>query len=74
MGLVASLTIGIGLLILMELLLWVLFRRRIAGLVFPHEFDESFFRFFTLRRMEIVAVAHLFFLCAAYVLSLIAVW
>ncbi|MDO8649470.1 MAG: hypothetical protein Q7R81_06860 [Candidatus Peregrinibacteria bacterium] len=63
-----------GLVIAMELVLWKLFRRKIAGLLFPLEADQSFFRFFTLNRLRAIAVVHTIVLLVMLFLSLSFLW
>ncbi len=66
--------IGIGIILATELFLWRAFRRKVAGLIFPHETDASVFRFFTLRRMHAIAIAHSFLLAATVAVCFFLLW
>ena len=50
------------LIVVVEVVLWMLFKRRIQGICFPHDMDASFFRFFTLGRLRVIAISHTLFL------------
>ncbi len=54
--------IGALVVICTELTLWLVFRRKIAGLLFPREADQSFFKFFSISRLRLVAIFHTLFL------------
>ena len=60
--------------IIVELILWKLFQRKIAGLNFPHETDASFFRFFTMNMMRLCALLHAIALIVLPSFFLILLW
>jgi hypothetical protein len=68
------LTIAIVFILSSETFLWTLFRRKTVGIRFPHELDTSFFRFFTLARVRMVALLHTLFLFTVVVFSLLFLW
>ncbi len=68
LGAVILLTLGV------ECALWVAFRRKVVGLTFPREADESFFRFFTVTRMRIAAASHAVALIAIDTILLLWLW
>ena len=74
MGYVVSLLAGISVILIGEVVLWILFRRKVAGLVFPHEYDASFFRFFTLPRLGLLAFMHTATLISLFVFFLTILW
>lgn len=51
-----------ALLILIEWILWRLFKAKIGGMLFPHETDHSALSFFTIGRLRLCAIAHTIFL------------
>ncbi len=57
-----------------EIILWLLFSKKIQGLSFPHASDESFFRSFTPIRLRIGAVLHTFFLIGIFILLSLFLW
>lgn len=58
----------------LELILWMVFHRKVEGLSFPRETDESLFRFFTVTRLRLVAILHTLFLLAVFILSSSFLW
>ena len=67
--------IAIGTLILAcETVLWMVFRAKMSRIDFPHEVDESFFRFFSLIRLRLLAVLHTVFLLATFIISSMLLW
>ncbi len=69
----AWITIG-ALMLIIEGTLWLIFVHKLRGLHFPRSVDESFFRFFSLTRLRLVAVLHTLFLLAIFVLVSLYVW
>lgn len=69
----AIITVG-AIVIAIELVLWRLFNRKVRGLSFPHESDESLFRSFTPLRLRIGAILHTLFLIGIFVLLSIFLW
>ena len=57
-----------------ELLLWIVFRRKVSNITFPHHVDESYFRFFSIMRIRIIAILHTAFLLAFIILTAILLW
>ena len=70
----ALITGTLTLIVIAEFAMWTLFRRRIGGLLFPHELDASLFRFFTLTRLRLIALLHTFFLMVATTALYWLVW
>lgn len=68
---IISLLIGV---LLFELCAWLLFRRKLEGLVFPAMSDGSDLPLFTLQRLRLIAIAHTILLGAAVVLVLLFLW
>lgn len=66
--------ITVGILLLGEVLLWRLFRRRIDPMIFPPESDASQLRFFHLGRLRLLALVHAAALGTTLVLSLLWLW
>lgn len=60
--------------ILAEGVIWQFFRVRVSPLVFPHELDASYFRFFTMKRMRLVAILHTVILMIAASLLISLLW
>jgi len=60
--------------IVMERLLWVLFRRRMAPLDFPQDIDWSQAHFFSFRKLKILAVLHCIVLLAVTILAILFLW
>lgn len=58
----------------LEWILWTIFRRKIGGLCFPRETDESLFRFFTLIRLRLIAILHTLFLVAIFMIATYFLW
>ena len=58
--------------VIVEWMLWRLFKTKIEGMIFPHETDQSSLSFFTLGRLRACAFVHTCFLlaCSAAVISL----
>lgn len=54
--------------------LWMMFRRKIAGVTFPHEADRSFFGFFTPLRMRIVCIVHALFIIVVIIFLYLRLW
>ena len=65
--------IGIGIL-LIEIVLWQVFRRKMEGIRFPNAADHSHFRFFSMTRMRLIAIFHTVFLLAVLVISTLFLW
>ena len=61
-----TLTVSATVIIVCELVLWMLFMRKVEPLVFPHELDASHLRFFSIGRLRIIAITHaiVMFICA----------
>lgn len=70
---IAGVIIGICIL-LMEILLWQVFNRKVEGITFPSEADHSHFRFFNLIRIRLIAIVHTAFLLSTLILSAIYLW
>jgi hypothetical protein len=60
--------------IICEAVLWFLFRKRLNPLIFPHELDTSYFRFFNIARLQILAILHVIFLVICMILFCIYLW
>ncbi len=65
---------GIGVTVLCEGILWMIFRQKLSPLVFPHELDTSYFRFFSLRRLRITALAHAIGTAVCIVILCLYLW
>jgi len=63
----AMIVITVAFILGIEGMLWSLFKKKIAGLMFPHESDASSLSFFTLGRLRWCAVVHSLFLIACTV-------
>lgn len=63
--------IAVGIVMFIETFLWIVFHRKIKGLVFDKKYDESFFRFFTEHRLLLVAIAHTIFLLISLLLCVL---
>lgn len=61
-------------LVLGEILLWRLFRRRIDPVIFPSDSDASQLRFFHLGRVRFIALCHTIVLGAWLFLSVAWLW
>ncbi len=70
---IACIVIGI-VIILVETVLWFVFRHKVDGICFPSETDHSHFRFFTLVRMQLLAILHVVFLIGMLVIPAIYLW
>ena len=57
-----------------ELVLWRLFRRKISEMYFPHELDTSYFRFFTMLRLRALAIMHAVVLIVAVSFAFFLQW
>ena len=57
-----------------EMMMWRLFRIRIAGLLFPRDIDASLLQFFTLPRLRFAALFHTLFLLVAVVVLFWLTW
>jgi hypothetical protein len=55
-------------------MLWLIFRRKIAGVTFPHEADRSFFGFFTPLRVRIVCFLHALFMILVIAVLTLRLW
>lgn len=71
--LTACIIIGI-ILLSIEAILWHIFTRKAAGLLLPRDTDQSYFRFFSLARMRLLAIAHSIFLMSVLILSAMFLW
>lgn len=60
--------------VLCEVILWEIFRRKIAPLSFPHELDTSYFRFFSTARLRLVAVVHTIFVGVCLAIMSFYLW
>lgn len=63
-----------GWIFICEIILWMLFRHKCRGIIFPKEMDESFFRSFTLHRMGFFALIHTVFLLSVLFFTTIFLW
>jgi hypothetical protein len=75
----SSLLIAIGswvlLIVVLEWIMWVLFRRKFAQISLPNgAHDRTMFHLFTIGRMRIFALFHTLLLIAAVVLSHLLLW
>lgn len=66
--------IGLGIILGVEVLLWVVFWRQAAALQFPHEYDISSLRFFSRFRVGAVIIVHTLFLLAAFAAAILFLW
>jgi|CXWL01.1.fsa_nt_gi hypothetical protein len=57
-----------------EATLWYLFQRKMKPLAFPHELDTSYFRFFSLPRLMIIAITHTVFVIACLIFFYWYLW
>lgn len=57
-----------------ESVLWMMFRRKIEPLAFPHELDTSYFRFFGIARLRIVAITHAIVMLALLFICYFFLW
>jgi len=57
-----------------EIIIWILFRRKIEGVCFPNETDHSHFGFFSIARLRIIAILHTIVLLAVLIISAIYLW
>lgn len=64
----------VGAVLASELLLWLLFRRKIIGLLFSRTNDVSIFRFFTIARIRFIALMHSVVLSLMVGLSVFVIW
>lgn len=71
--LTACIIIGI-IILLIEATLWHTFKRKAAGVSFPRETDQSYFRFFSVNRMRLLAIAHTIFLLTILGVSALFLW
>lgn len=65
---IGTLVIGV------ELSFWLIFRKKLTGLCFPEKSDESFFRFFTRRRLKLITIAQGVFLLGTFFISSYFLW
>ena len=71
----AIILISIGMTIcVIESGLWLLFQRKITDMHFPQSMDASSLRFFSMTRMELLAISHTMFLCITTILTLWLLW
>ena len=70
---ISLLLIG-GAVIGLELLMWVMFRKKLEGLVFPHELDALSLHFFTITRMRVLVLLHSLLLLAVLITSFWTLW
>jgi hypothetical protein len=63
-----------GAILLAEFIIWIVFQRKAEPLSFPHELDTSYFRFFELSRMRLIAVGHALLLVVAASACLFLLW
>lgn len=63
-----------GITILIECTMWILFKNRIAKLVFPHHADASMTGFFTVARMLTVVTLHAIVLLALFLFAFFLLW
>lgn len=73
MGLALAIAAGI-VIVLLEFILWTLFRRKIVGLEFPREVDASVFHFFSGRRMRTLALIHTIILLVTVPFFIALLW
>lgn len=64
----------LGVLVVGEIALWRLFRRRVDPVTFPHERDRSHLRFFRIGRLRFIAAFHTLLLGTLIVVSLLWLW
>lgn len=64
---------GIGI-VTLEGVLWLLFRRKVEGLCFAREIDQSFFRSFSLNRLRALAIVHTLALTGIVIGSTYLLW
>ncbi len=60
--------------VLCEIVLWLMFRKRLLPLAFPHELDTSYFRFFSMRRLGTLAILHTIFVSICMASFCIYLW
>lgn len=64
----------VGALLVGELILWRMFRRRVDPVIFPTDHDQSSIGFFRPGRMRFVALCHTIALGVAIVLAVLWLW
>ena len=69
-----ALVIGTTAILMVELLLWLLFRRKLKGLDFPHERDASSFRLLSRGGLAALSVMHSVALATAYACTILFLW
>jgi len=57
-----------------EVVLWSLFHQKMTPLSFPHELDTSYFRFFSLARIRMVAIVHTIVVAVMLTLLCLYLW
>lgn len=57
-----------------ELTLWTMFRRKLSGLDFPHDIDQSHLRFFTRNSLKLITLLQAVFLIAVFVIASFFLW
>lgn len=62
------------LILITELTLWKIFRKKLAGLSFPSEIDESFHGYFSINKIRIFAIIHTIILLATTYLFYFLLW
>ena len=54
--------------------MWELFRKKITGICFTGGVDSSFFRFFTVARMSMMALLHTLILLGLIIITYLSLW
>ncbi len=57
-----------------EFVLWMMYRKKAEGLMFPEESDESYFHFFSRERMKYVVILQSIFLIVLFVICTLILW
>jgi len=70
---VVILAIGVLILIL-EAIMWELFRIKIVGIAFPGEADNFIFRFFIIAKGALIAFIHTIFLISTIAIAYSTLW
>lgn len=63
-----------GIIVMGEGMVWMLFRRNMMPVSFPHESDTSSLRFFTFTRLRLLAILHTIFLLAIVAIIFLLPW
>ncbi|UPA22585.1 hypothetical protein K8942_06085 [Candidatus Peribacteria bacterium] len=69
-----TLAAAIAVTLLSEGVLWWIFRQKLTPLVFPHELDTSYFRFFSMRRLRIAAALHTLMVATCIAICISLLW